>query len=276
MPTWDEVNKAWFLTAALHDSTIFLEHLPRILVKINSFASGRLNRSIKATARHYVNNRNFNIDLTSVEDCKLVYRPEDVTTVERILECVGKASMAPQFREYMKIRPDHGILSAINLYNVLPSDDDLMSIVISNACYAMMIHNCLKELGVKINQDSDFLAQLLCFVDRFQAWGRENQYEGLLDGNVFEHIVLREFDFIEPKLMDGKKILRMKIDHLPFRYISPTDTFLMAKEEKLIEVLRDHFETLSNIGLKKINDKRIWKNAVIEFTFCILGRVLSV
>jgi len=273
---WDAVNKAWFIASSLHDSTIFLSHVPNILQIINKFVKGRLNQSILAKTNDALKGKPIVVDLTSIEDSKLDYRQEDKEIICQILIKLDKEELCDKILEYMETTSDHGILSAINLYSYSKTQTDLDKSVINNACYAMMIHNCIDKIGVPLVQDGDFIAQLLCFVDRFQAWGRENQYEGLLGGRVFEQIVLREFDLTSISNEESKILFSMKIDHLPLRYISPSDPYLREKEEELIDILRNNFDMLKLIDVREVDGKKEWKNIVIEFSFCILGRELDV
>jgi len=258
----NEVNQAWCLASTFHDTKIFEEHVPEIILKCaqiirNRETSGRYNE---------INNQ--------INNYKMKYSYEDYKIVNTILSYSGNGKRYDIVKKLMRsddavVGLDHGILAAIDLFKNTKDYKGNKSIV-ENATHAILLHNqCKNKLDIEMPYD--FFAQLLCFIDCFQAWGRENLYENLLNGDCFQKVVLRKFE------LAGEK-LSMTVDYLPFRYVSPTDSAIKLKEEKLKDVIRNNYDILSKMGAfyKRDGDKKYWYDINLDFKFCISGREITI
>jgi CheY-like chemotaxis protein len=266
LQNWEEVNQAWCLACIFHDTSVFLEHLPELLKKFVDIPTER----IKIRGKPFNPNR--------LSDCQIRHLDNDGASVSRILSSMGRVELYDLLQSYMKERPgDHGILAAVNVYEhgVNRGLFNGNSIVLENACYAILMHNC-RDNRLKLTEEMDFLAQLLCFIDRFQAWGRENQYERLFDGKCFEKVVLRTFDLLNGPLPKEESKLIMKVDYLPFRTIAPGEDIIETNEDKLKGILRNHFDFLRHMGLYKENSEYKWQKIKLDFMFCISGRKIDI
>lgn len=277
LKNWEAMNKAWFLAGALHDAFVYLEHLPIIIKRIRGLNRDPLHRSLSAKAKKLEGSKVYNVDLSTIENCEVIYCPEDEKAVEIILEGANRSDLGGSIIDYLKNnKVDHGMLAAANLYNGVKTNPRCNHQVIKAACYSILIHNCIDKIGQKLDQKQDFLAQMLCLFDRFQAWGRENHYEGLFDGSCFEKIVLREFNLKGSNNKEQEKTLRMEIDYLPFNYLSPSDKYLKDGEDELKSILRKNFDSLGRMGFEREGNFLFWQGIKFDLTFCILGREISV
>ena len=119
----------------------------------------------------------------------------DYSAIEHILNKMDRDDLRDPILSYMKASTtvDHGILAAVDLISNRDKYSGTDDLILENACYAILVHN-IRDDRIVLNKDGDFLAQLLCLIDRFQAWGRENEYQKLLDEKLFfQKIVLRKF-----------------------------------------------------------------------------------
>jgi hypothetical protein len=263
---WDSVNKVWCIACTFHDTKVFEVHIPEILVKIAKIRLRRLESTFSSA--------NVKIDKR-----RMRYLKGDYKIAKSILSKRGRTDLYDVLKEYMKTDIDsvldHGILASIDLIKNR-SQYTGPPVILENAAYAILFHNCQHE-ELKLDAASDFLAQLLCFIDYFQAWGRENHYETLFDGECFQKVVLRGFDLIkDPTCIDQMKLI-MRVDYLPFRFVSPFDKVIEIKQNKLKDVMRKGFDRLSRMGLCIDNEskRKSWHNVNLDFTFCISGRAIS-
>ncbi len=127
-------------------------------------------------------------------------------------------------------------------------------------------HN-MKDINLRLDMGSDFLAQLLRFIDCFQAWGRENLYENLFDGECFERVVLRRFELAKDSNSRDRSRLTMAVDYLPLRFVSPTDSAIGVKEDRLRDVIREHYNSLGRMGLNKESGVYDFHNIILRLQF---------
>jgi CheY-like chemotaxis protein len=270
LPNWQAVNQAWCLACAFHDTRVFLQHLPDIFIKINKVPEYLPSERIKMDD---------NYDLKKLSSCKIEYvKNFDFQIVEDILNKMDRKGLWSLINSYMQTNSiDHGILAAIDLYNNSINKNRYQGEqnILVNACYAILLHNYPHE-DIVLNEKADFLAQLLCFVDRFQAWGRENQYENFFDGDGFEKVVLRQFDLEKDPSQGNITILSMKVDYLPFCFIAPNDSWISIKEPTLINIIEKHYDALHHMHILKSHVADNCHNLKLNFTFCILGRQLGI
>jgi len=272
----DELNISWFLASSFHDSTIFIEHIPYILENIHNISSVRLNNIINSEITMADKKKPQLVNLASINNCKIDYSDEDYHEVNELLTNCGKGKIYPLIESYMRgNKVDHGILSAINLYKINKlKNSKCKENVLLNACYAILVHNCIDVIeDLELTEDTDFLAQLLCLIDHFQAWGRENQYEGLFYNTCIEKIVVRKFDVTYDKNIGSHQWI-MNIDYIPFRYISQASPEMQNAIDKLDTIIRKHIDILQRIGLIKEKKSKKWRDIELDFNFLILGQNL--
>ena len=243
---FESVNKVWFITSAFHDCAVFLEHLPFFFGKIIDNS----NLFKQSLSRCYLNRKSSpeNLDLSSISSVDIQYQTLFRRSIQTICDKMGKVGLYSEITKYIKNRIDHGLLAGVNLFNSL-ADLKFNEQISLNACYPILLHNMIGHKSIDLTGKGNFIVQLLCLFDRFQAWGRENLYEGFFDGTVIEKVVLRKFELgISAR---GEKEITMEIDYLPFRFISPIDATLQEKEIKIIQITRNQYDVLDQIGVKK-------------------------
>jgi hypothetical protein len=263
---WDSVNKAWFLASAFHDSMSFLQHSPEMLKNI-----------MGAVGNHLVVHNDKGGRKVSPGDLSVAlrYSENDYKEIKQLLDQMDRSGLYPELAKYMKSQLDHGVLSGLHLLNARSTQRRCGSDLLNNACFSIILHHAVDKQGIELKQECDFLAQLLCLLDRFQAWGRENHYEGLFDGSCIEKVVLRRFD-VRREIKGREVVLSMKTDYLPFRFLSPRDQKLKEKEKELKGIIRRNMDVLQRIELERVGNKTYWRKIELDFSFCLLGRQIEV
>ena len=264
--TLDNLNQIWFISCAFHDTAVHYEHLPKILTIIKD-------RCLQSRGKELVFNlkNQESMVLDDIKDSHISYRKEDFDIVKNILENAEKIDLLSSISKYMEFKIDHGVVAASMLYESNKAKFSNPKIL-SKAAYIILMHNCFNSIKDSFKDQDDILLQLFCIYDNLQAWGRENQYEGILNLNQFKKVVLRDF-----MLKNGDtKELMIKIDYIPFRTSSPEDPIHKENENELKRVLRTIIDKLGSVGLKNESGKLFWNQIFINLIFCINGRELTV
>jgi DNA-binding response OmpR family regulator len=262
----ENLNQIWFISSAFHDTAVHYEHLPELFSVIKKTC-------LESRDKELILNlgENKSISLNDIKKSSLQYKEEDFNTIKTLLIDAEKKDLEKSMLAYMSSNLDHGIVSAAMLYETNRSHFSNQKIL-SKAAYIILMHNCFHGIRDSYKEQDDKLLQLFCIFDNFQAWGRENQYEGILNLNQFKKVVLR--DFIR-KNGDHRE-LKIKIDYIPFRTSSPGDPTHIENEKSLKIVLRKIIDILSSVGLKNETGQLFWNHIFINLIFCINGRELSV
>ena len=182
----------------------------------------------------------------------------------------------PIFKDYIKKNIDHGVIGAATLYENNVGNSKISNDLVQESCFAILVHKCFlhDKLNLNISNNKYLFAQLLCLIDSFQAWGRESQYQNIHDGTSIEKVVLRDINLTR----NDKLNLNLKIDYLPFNYLSPSDTRLLTIDvPKLKDIIRNLYDELENIGIvKNSNGQYSWQDINLNFTYMIQGKSMNI
>lgn len=263
-----ELNSIWFIASAYHDTATYYQHIPEILGFLKNLCP------VDRRSELLCQSDGEELSIASLDKFHLKYKAEDINALRNIIKESQKTDALPNIEDYYNKSIDHGIIAAANLYE--NSCDKFESgDVLSKASYIIMMHNCFTKIKDIYKEADDILLQLFCIIDNLQAWGRENQYEGILNCNHFSSVVLRKF-IREINSENGEKKLRLKIDYIPFKTSSPNDSIHQENERDLKRVLRRIIDKLKKVGVKNNNGELFWNKIKLDITFCINGRKLTV
>jgi len=273
----NDVFSSWFIAASCHDICIFDEHMPSLMKKLVKLNVSR-DVLIQAKAKHAKSGKMQSLLIQTLENFETLVSVDHQQVFEAMLDSLGNRDFSnvfskPKLMEYIKNGIDHGVLSAMHVYKHLGSME-VESRVVSSACVAILIHNCLQEIfedGAKI---WDWISELLCIFDYFQSWSRENKYQGLYDGSCIEKTILREVQ-VQNAHFGQRARLMLRIDYLPYHFISPKDTAIANAEKRLKNILRGHFDHLKIMNVNRLDEELLWRDIILDFKFMIAGRSIT-
>ncbi len=262
----EDINRTWFLASTFHDTSIFLEHISTILSKIDTFISQNHFYDLK-----YKNNKNKMVSTPSLSKNVGICPNKIIKAIEEILKSNDFEANLVRIKKHAKSKIDHGIIGAANLYENCKSNKKISSNLSMEASFAILIHKCFSknELDLDISNNRYIFAQLLCLVDSFQAWGRESQFQSIYNGTNIEKIVLREINLSKT----SKPIFELKVDYLPFNYLSPSDENVGNDVEDIKDLIRLLFDDLQKIGVTRSKtNEYFWQDINLKFSFMIQGK----
>ena len=271
----DQLNKAWFIAAAFHDSLIFIEHLPKMAESLSNllYKSFFADVSCFAKTTSSQTNREQQINLKSLRNCTVIPSHKNFIQISALLERIGQNDTFKIIEAVMNRTPDHGILAAMSLIDNSIIDSDFPQIILDLSAAAMLFHNIIDGIECQIDNDCYFLISMLSIIDHFQAWGRENGYEGIAAFSCFSQNILRTFSIT--KNAESIITIKMVIDFMLHAYLSPKDQIIITAERELKKILSTHIEKLTRVGLKTAGKKLRWKEFVIDLLIKIQGRTID-
>jgi hypothetical protein len=211
-----EINKVWFICSIFHDIGNLGEMVDSLIEIINMALSiypvDKENNSIQ------FKNKDFEFgDFDAL--CSLI-----AETDQSLYKLIKE--------KHTRLKPDHGILSAMTLFKELHSNET-NNTWLALAIKAIALHNIFQksfENVIRYNYKKEPILNLLILCDLLEIWDRSTGFE-----TIYNELPIEKIELSNIAIMDNN--LYMKINYRLHNSILPTDSLFKIAKTKLTDII---------------------------------------